>query len=178
MSRKHNATGRSTGDGHFIQMHEWFFKSHAWQAASVYEQALYLAIKRRYNGRNNGDIPMSHREAEQLLNCSNRPIAKAFAGLEEKGFIKPVTKGSFDWKVAKQGKNHGRSTRWELTELPPDLPQRVLGGGTKEFMSWKPKEKSAVCPEHTSGTLSAYHEKSMVCSEHTMKAGVYAHGTR
>jgi hypothetical protein len=175
---KHNATGRSVGDGHYIQMHEWFFKCAAWQAASVYEQALYIAIKRRYNGRNNGDIPMAHREAERLLNCSNKPVAAAFAGLQEKGFIKPGIKGSFDWKAAKQGSNFGRSTRWELTELPRDLPLRVLAGGTKEFMKWSPEEKNAVCLEHTNGMPRAYDKLSMVCPEHTIDAPAYAQGIR
>ncbi|QND50818.1 hypothetical protein HB779_02125 [Phyllobacterium sp. 628] len=177
--KKHNATGRSVNDGRYFQMYEWFMKSTAWLHASVYEKSLYCELKRRFNGSNNGDIPMSHREAEKLLQCSNKPVAAAFAGLQQKGFIKATKKGSFDWKVHQEGESFGRSSRWELTELPVDLPVRVLSGPTKDFMKWQPpKEKSAVCPEHTSGTLKAHHNKELVRSEHTIQRGVYACGTR
>ena len=175
--RKRDGRSRQTGDGHFFQMYEWFMKSCAWQHASVYEKALYVEIKRRYNGRNNGNIPMSHREAADLLQCSNKPVTAAFKGLQEKGLIKAAQKGSFDWKVAREGKNFGRSTRWELTELPLDIPVRVLSGGTKDFMKWRPEEKSAVRSRHTIGTPRAHHKIEMVRSEHTIAAGAYAHGT-
>lgn len=170
--------GRRVDDGRYFPMFEWFMRSAAWQHASVYEKALYVELKRRYNGKNNGDIPMSHREAQSLLGCSNKPISAAFAGLQRKGFIKAAVKGSFDWKAARTGDNNGRSTRWELTELPLDLPLKVLTGGTKDFMKWKPEEKNTVCPEHTNGTPTAYHNENMVCPEHTIKSGVYAHGIR
>lgn len=178
MSNRQNRKGRSTSDGHYFSMFEWFMRSAAWQHANVYEKSLYVELKRRYNGKNNGDIPMSHREAETLLGCSNKPIAAAFSGLQRKGYIKASLKGSFDWKVAREGKNNGRATRWELTELPRDVPTRVLAGGTKEFMHWRPDEKTAVCPEHTNGTPTAHHNENMVCPEHTINGGVYAHGTR
>lgn len=178
MTKNHDATGRRVGDGRYFQMHEWFMKSQAWEHASVYERALYLELKRRYNGKNNGDIPLSHREAEALLKCSNKPVATAFQGLQDKGFIKATSKGSFDWKVARKGKNFGRSTRWELTELPRDIPERVLAGGSKEFMTWQPTEKTAVCPEHTNGMPTAHHSKIMVGRGHTMKRGAYARGAR
>ncbi|UDF28474.1 UNVERIFIED_ORG: hypothetical protein LHK14_13245 [Roseateles sp. XES5] len=142
---KKNQNRRLASDGRYFPMFEWFMRSAAWHHASVYEKALYVEIKRRYDGKNNGDIPMSHREAAGLLGCSNKPIAAAFAGLQEKGFLKASIKGSFDWKVAKAGKNFGRCTRWELTELPRDLPTRVLSGGSKDFMRWTPGENLAVC---------------------------------
>jgi hypothetical protein len=180
--KKHNNTGRSTGDGRFVQLGEWLMKSVAWQYASVYERALYVEIKRRYTGGNNGDIALSHREAETLLRCSNKPVAAAFAGLQDKGFIIPRQKGSFNWKTAHDGGSAGRATRWILTEAPQDVPQRVLSGGTKDFMKWTPdpefKKKSRyaesvplVCPERTI-------KATMVRPEHTIEAGVYAYGTR
>lgn len=178
MTRKHNNKGRNTSDGRFFQMYEWLMRSVAWQYATVYEKALYIEIKRRYNGKNNGDISMSHREAQELLQCSNRPITAAFAGLQEKGLIKATVKGAFDWKVARTGSGSGRATRWELTELPRDVPVKVLSGGSKEFMSWRPPtEKTAVRLEHTNGTPTAHHFENKVCLERTINAGAYAYGT-
>lgn len=177
MSKRSNDR-RNASDGRYCQMYEWFQNSVAWQHANVYERSLYLELKRRYDGKNNGDIPFSHREAQAALGCSNKPVAAAFIGLQAKGFIKARVRGSFNWKVAKAGQVHGRSTRWEITELPLDVPIRVLSGGTKDFMKWRPEEKMPVCPEHTNGTPSAHHKKEMVRREHTINGGVYAHGTR
>lgn len=179
MARKHDKRGRRNGDGHFFQMYEWFMSTAAWQHATPYERSLYLELKRRYNGRNNGDISMSHREAQALLSCSNTAIENAFRGLVARGFIAAVQKGAFDWKTNKQTGNGGRATRWRLTELPQDIPQRVLSGGTKEFMRWQPgmdfSEKSAARSERTNGPSSADHSENVVRSERTINDGVTAH---
>lgn len=176
MSRKQDR--RRNEDGHYFQMYEWFMRSTAWQAATVYERALYLEIKRRYNGRNNGDISLSHREAEALLDCSNTAVEKAFKGLQCKGFVKPQQKGSFGWKINKDGRSQGRATRWRLTELPQDLPIRELAGGTKEFMKWVPgvdfSEKSAARSQRTNGPSTADHSENMARSQRTIEDGVSA----
>jgi hypothetical protein len=193
MTRKVRSNGRSIGEK-YVALSDWLLKCPAWKACSVYERSLYIEIKRRYNGSNNGNIPLSHREAQRELNCTNRPILAAFAGLEEKGFIKPTQKGSFNWKTS-TGDVRGRSTRWELTEYPADFPDRVLSGGTKDFMRWTPSattqrkktryadstplvcpehtiSDTVVCPEHTIGMPRAYHNgdsgDGMVCPEHTV----------
>lgn len=166
--------GSGSGD-RFFQMHAWLVNSMAWRACSVYERCLYMELKQIYNGQNNGDIALSHREAEALLNCSNRPVLAAFDGLIKKGFIKVQQRGSFHWKNKAPG---GRSTRWILTEYPVDVPERSLIS-TREFMRWKPEEEKQryahgtrmVCAEHTI-------EKPMVGREHTINPKVYAHGTR
>ncbi|MEY9168254.1 hypothetical protein ABIE78_006373 [Sinorhizobium fredii] len=165
---------RTAPSDRFFQMHVWLLNSAAWKATTPFERALYFELKQLHNGQNNGDIALSHREAAVLINCSNKPVAAAFKGLIEKGFIKVATRGSFQWKNRAPGR---RSTRWILTEYPVDVPERSLVA-TKEFMRWKPEEKQRyaestplVCPKHTI-------DDAMVCREHTIKAGVYAHDTR
>lgn len=179
MAKDHGRLGRSSGDGKFFQMYEWFMSSVAWQHTSPYERALYLELKRRYKGTNNGDISMSHREAMALVKCSNTAIEKAFKGLIAKGFIVAVTKGAFDWKTSKEGRGAGRATRWRLTELPQDIPQRVLSGGTKEFMRWQPgkdfTEKSAARSERTNGPARADHFEIDARLERAINDGVTAH---
>ena len=178
MSRRSDKR-RATAEGHYFQMFEWVMRSPAWQAANVYERALYIEIKRRYNGRNNGDVSLSHREAEALLGCSNTAVEKAFKGLQVKGFIKPQQKGSFNWKVGKDGRSQGRATRWRLTELPQDLPIRELSGGTREFMKWAHgldfSEKSAARSQRTNRPLTADHSENMARSQRTIDDGVTAH---
>ncbi|NTE81320.1 hypothetical protein G6M12_07090 [Agrobacterium tumefaciens] len=140
MSSKHRRKQKLQPSERFFQMHVWLLNSAAWKATNVYERCLYMALKQRYNGSNNGDIPLSRREAEEELNCSDKPVIAAFKGLQEKGFIKVATKGSFQWKQG--GGASGRASRWILTEYPVDLPLRHLSAD-KDFMRWRPeKEKS------------------------------------
>jgi hypothetical protein len=142
----------------FFQMHVWLLNSDAWRATNVYERCLYMELKQRYNGSNNGEIGFSHREAQQALNCSNKPVIDAFKGLLEKGFIRAAQVGSFHWKQG--GGAGGRSTRWILTEYPVDHPLKSLSAD-RDFMRWKPSEKEkSRCADST----------RMVVAEHTMKA--------
>lgn len=135
MPAKHNNKGRSKVGTGFLQMNYYLVDSPAWRACSPYERALYLELKRRYNGRNNGAISFSHRQAQEALGCSNRPIMAAFKGLQEKGFIRPAQKGSFDWKAHVSGKS--RATTWALTEYPVDCPENSRVP-SKDFMRWRP----------------------------------------
>ncbi|MEN5277434.1 hypothetical protein ABE527_10825 [Brucella sp. TWI432] len=129
---KHDNRGRSNSSP-YLQLHRWFLDCDAWRSLSVYARCLYIEIKRRYNGKNNGAISMSYREAEELVGCSNKPIPMAFRDLIERGFIKQERRGSF--------KGTPFATTWVLTELPQDEPVRSLIP-SKEFMSWKPKPET------------------------------------
>lgn len=121
---KHNSKGRSKGGPPYVQLYHWIRKTDAWRSLAPYSRLLYVEIRGRYNGSNNGDISYSYRQAEEDLCCSNKPIPIAFRELQERGFIKPVSKGAFSWKARFDGK--GRATTWLLTELPQDYPQQSL----------------------------------------------------
>lgn len=129
---KHDNRGRSNSSP-YLQLHRWFLDCDAWRSLSVYARCLYIEIKRRYNGKNNGAISMSYREAEELVGCSNKPIPAAFRDLIERGFIRQERRGSF--------KGTPFATTWILTELPQDEPERSLIP-SKEFMSWKSKPET------------------------------------
>src|SRR3954451_15400028 len=101
-TRGKGARSRSAEPRH-VRQYEWMLASPAYRSLGIYSRALLLEIARRYNGINNGDISMSYREAEELLNCSNKPIPGAFRELQEKGFIKQSRRGSFDWKTRIEG---------------------------------------------------------------------------
>jgi hypothetical protein len=168
--------GRIPKGERFFQMHQWVLTSEAWKAATVYERALYFEFKQRYNGSNNGEIPLSHREAAAAINSSNKPVAAAFTGLIEKGFIKVAQAGSFHWKAG--GGAGGRSTRWILTEYPVDLPVRSLSAD-KDFMRWKPDQKNSRYAESVPMVGREHTMKNgMVGRERTMKPEVYAGGVR
>ncbi|KAA1182104.1 hypothetical protein FP026_08435 [Rhizobium tropici] len=175
MNQHKRKVRKPTGE-RFFQMHQWLVMSEAWKAATVYERCLYMELKQRYNGQNNGDIALSHREAMDALNCSNKPIAEAFRGLLDKGFIKVAMVGSFHWKAKTAG---GRSTRWILTELAVDQPERSLVP-TKDFMQWRPasEEKQRYAHGTRMAVSDTTAQEHMVVPGHTIKPKVYAHGTR
>ncbi len=155
--RDRRRKSKTSPSDRFFQMHVWLLNSPAWKATNVYERCLYMELKQRYNGTNNGDIALSHREAQAALNCSNRPVIDAFKGLLDKGFIRAAQLGSFHWK--KEGGAGGRSTRWILTEYPTDYPVKSLSPD-RTFMTWKPgDQKKSRCDDST----------PYVCAEHTMK---------
>jgi hypothetical protein len=141
MAKKHNNAGRSRNGPTYVMLHHWVMRTPAWRSLSVYARCLYIEMRGRYNGSNNGDISFSYREAEELLGVSNKPIPQAFRDLEDRGFIKATQRGAFSWKARFEGK--GRATTWLITELPQDYPERVIGASS-DFKNWvapDPNEK-------------------------------------
>lgn len=98
-------------------------------------RVVYLEILRRFKGHNNGDIPLSCREAGHLCNISNATAARAFKELQERGFIKVGRPSGFNMKTR-------MSTRWILTNQP------IEGGiaPTNEWRDWG-KNKNTVSPK-------------------------------
>jgi hypothetical protein len=99
----------------------------AWRALSHGAQMLYIALKRRYNGKNhnNGYIYLSQRKAALELRSHHNEIARWFRELTHYGFIVMVRPGV----LGVEGK--GKAPRWRLTELgymhePP----------TRDFAHW------------------------------------------
>ena len=50
-------------------------------------RALYVELKRRFNGSNNGRIFLSHRDAAKALNVHRNTVGPWFEELQERGFI-------------------------------------------------------------------------------------------
>lgn len=123
---KHAANGRRNREPKHVRQYEWMLASAAYRNLPCYARCLLTELGRRYNGTNNGDIPMSIREAAGLLRTGKDQATKAFADLQDRGFIKQNVKGCFTLKAR-------HATTWVLTEYRlNDQPP------TKEFMKWKP----------------------------------------
>lgn len=148
MGRSTNNTGRSINSAKHVRLYEWLLRSEAYRSLSVYSRALLVEVSRCYNGTNNGYIGLSVRQAALSLNCSDKPIRKAFAELQEKGFLKIKTKGGFNRKIS-------HSTEWILTQHEYDGKL-----ATKEFMRWK---SAHVDSSKTSSKIDA--KKKTRCTE-------------
>ena len=85
---------------------------------------VFIELRGRYNGRNNGRLRLSLREAKRLLRLGESTVARAFLELEERGFI----------KLRKRGQWYGRlAAEWEITALPMDGNL-----ATRDWNHWKP----------------------------------------
>ncbi len=121
---------RSKG-GKFVRLDEWFQAQPAWATLKPGPRALYMELKRRYNGGNNGRIPMAAREAAVLLNVHRNTVSGYFEDLEERRLIRATKRGHLG-----EG-GHGIASLWLLCELPShDGKPPDLG-----FQKWKPGEK-------------------------------------
>lgn len=123
----------------FIMLPLWVIRSTAWRALGPVERSIYLEMKGRFNGHNNGTIGLGCREAADAVNVGKDTANRAMVRLQEFGFIEATTKGFY--------KPLGRAaTEWLLTELPDD---RTGHKALKTFASWAGEKQK---PRRTSGT--------------------------
>jgi hypothetical protein len=59
----------------------------AWATLPPGPRALYIELKRRFNGTNNGGINLSHRDAATALDVHRNKVGPWVRILEERGFI-------------------------------------------------------------------------------------------
>jgi hypothetical protein len=113
---------------YFARIFEDMFCTAAWKDLNGTEAKLYLEMVRKYRGNNNGAIVFGRREAEEVLKIGPNTVLRAFTGLQRRGFIVPVVKGSFSRKLI--------ATEWRLTEYKCDVTGEVA---TEEFRRWIPE---------------------------------------
>ena len=120
---------RANGAKHWVQLEHYLLDSPAWKGLTANAKVIYIEIKKRYNGKNNGSLALSSRDAGDALNSSHHTGARALKELVDAGFLAVCTKSSFNRKVK-------LATEYRLTEARDDrsdhdpLP-------TKDFMKLK-----------------------------------------
>ena len=128
------------GTGRHVQLPEWLQASPAWATLKPGPRALYLELKRRFNGRNNGRILLSHRDAAKALNVHRNTVGPWFQELQDRGFIR-MTQAPH---LGPSGV--GQTSHWALEEEPcADMKT-----APKRFMSWSQEQK----PHTKNGTAS------------------------
>jgi hypothetical protein len=128
-----NATGRSNRGGQFVPIPYDMAASIAWLSLSGAAVKVYVELRRRYNGGNNGDLSLSLDEATRLLHLGKATVARAFAELVTKGFIVMTARGRW----------YGRqATTYAVTDRPmKNSPP------TNAWRGWRP------APENHSSVL-------------------------
>ena len=108
----------------FVKLTYPLIESEAWKWLRPISKAVYIELKRRYNGLNNGKISLSLSEAAHILKASKSSISRALKQLETHGFIKLIKKGYFTGRMASEY----ALTDEQLDGYPP----------TREWRRWQP----------------------------------------
>lgn len=125
---KHKRKGRPK----FIMIEGYVMRSAAWSALTAIERAVYLELKWRYDGLNNGRIGLGERELAQTLHIGRDTARRALHALIEKGFLAKAKASGFNIK-------NRRATEWRLTEYACDVTGQLP---TKDFARWASEEKN------------------------------------
>ena len=128
MANGQDKRGRSKNRGSFVMLDGFMMESAAWRALSPAARVVYIEVRRRYNGSNNGRLALSVRDAAAQCNINKDTSRKALASLQDHGFIECVTPGGFTRKVR-------HATEWRLLDQRCDKTGALP---TKAFMRWRP----------------------------------------
>lgn len=122
--RKPDATGRSKGEEQFLPIPFSMSRSIAFRSLSGPALKVWVELRCRYNGANNGRLSLSFRQAAEHLGLGKSTVARAFKELVEKGFL----------KLRRAGRWYGRlATEWILTDIKYDgYPP------TRDWQNWRP----------------------------------------
>ena len=140
MTNKYNRYKRGRAGRH-VQLSEWLQASEAWATMKPGPRALYLELKRRFNGTNNGAIYLSHRDAALALNVHRNTVGPMFRELERRGFIRLAIAPHLG------PSGIGEASVWALEEL--STQDGKMAG--KAFMRWSEKQNphtKTVPPRH------------------------------
>ena len=103
----------------FVMLPRWVTHTVAWRHLDPSSRALYLELRERFNGHNNGTIGFGCREAARAIDVGHDTANRALRKLTEYGFIEAVSKGEFS-------QNGRRATEW----LWPNC--RTIAPGTNQ----------------------------------------------
>ena len=137
-SHRTNANGRD-GEEQYLKLSYPFLRSPAWRSLSGAAIKVWLELRSRFNGRNNGELSLSLDEASRLLGMSKSTVRRVFVELEEKGFIRKV----------KQGQWYGRlASEYAVTD-------RSLQGvpASNDWKRWQPPERSKTESRYSGGPI-------------------------
>ena len=127
LSKKQKRKGLIESVEQYAKVYYRMLYSTAWRTLKGGDIKIYFELRRRFNGRNNGEIFLSRSEACKLLKIGNTQAQNGFKRLEECGFIKVAKRGGFIGRQANQ---------YILTEKSYKGNQP-----TNDWKRWQPTQK-------------------------------------
>lgn len=131
--RRTNAKGRNDADPYMVLPYR-MTKHDAWRGLSGPAVKVWIEVRSRFNGGNNGKITLSQDEAARLLHMSKGTVVRAFSELEEAGFLKKMRPGHWygrmatEWAVTDKGVDGQPPSREWNQRGPPKTNPRYSGG--------------------------------------------------
>lgn len=95
-----NAKGRNKGEGQYMPLPYNLTRSAAFRRLSGNALKVFIEIRSRFNGVNNGRLSLSYQDAADLLGMSKSSVKRAFDELVEKGFLKKRREGQWYGRLA------------------------------------------------------------------------------
>ncbi len=90
------ARRRNKGYKSFVMLPRKMLRSQEWKNLGPAAKILYIHLKGKYNGNNNGEIRLYYSELKGIQGLlSPSTVSKAFKELEEEGWIKRTQLGGF-----------------------------------------------------------------------------------
>lgn len=129
--RRVDATGRSKGDGQYAPLPYALLQSPVWRALGGAAVKVWLELRSRFNGGNNGRLTLSLEEAAPLLRLGKATVLRAFNELVEAGLVVQTRRGRWygrlasEWAVTDRGTDSAPpSNAWRHCEPRPPRPSR------------------------------------------------------
>jgi hypothetical protein len=133
-----NAVGRSKRDDQFLPIPYAMAHSPAFRSLGGPALKVWIEIRSRFNGFNNGKLSLSLGDAAKLLHLSKTTAKRAFDELQEKGFLRLRVLGHWYGR---------RASEFILTDVRfGDVPP------TRDWEQWRPdppkKTERGILAEH------------------------------
>lgn len=127
--RRHDATGRTKGERYQIIRYD-MARSEAFRSLSGSAVKVWIELRSRFNGRNNGTLALSMDEAARLLGIGKATAKRAFEELRDKGFIVMTKRGHWygrqatEWRLTDQAhQGHPPTNDWRGWSKPKNVPR-------------------------------------------------------
>jgi hypothetical protein len=157
--RRVSVKGRSEGDDQYINMPYNTLHSPAWRSLRGSAVKVWLELRTRFHGGNNGQLILSYEEAASLLGLGKSTVKRALDELQDKGFIVRVREGRWygrlasEWAVTDKGVDGQGATRAWQQWRPPSVP--IRHAKTESGPNTAPSATTTVPPEYRRGRHGA-----------------------
>lgn len=111
LGRAVDKTGRSKGGEQYAPLPYALLQSPAWRSLSGPAVKVFLELRTRFHGANNGRLTLSLDEAKRLLGLGKATVQRALLELQDKGLIICTRKGQWYGRLA---------STWTTTDRPTD----------------------------------------------------------
>ena len=119
-NRKHDKKGRSKKIEPYLTLPYSTLHHKAWRQLSGHSIKVFLELRSRFNGSNNGKLRLSYDEGAKLLGMSKTTVGRALDELEEAGYITKTKEGHWygrkahEWATSDQKLDGYPATRdWQ-----------------------------------------------------------------